>query len=83
MPIGIQRLFYSEEKTDKFDDIVIAINKKSNRQFLSREGGQEIIEFCSRALNRSESNQVSKCKFSVKFSLFFSLEIDSDFLFPI
>ena len=36
-----------------------------------------------RALNRSESNQVSKCTFSAKLPLFFSLEIESDFLSPI
>merc|ERR1712190_376014 len=55
-----KRLFYDEEKIDEFESIVIAINKKSVRHFLTPERGQEIISFCSRALNESISNRVSK-----------------------
>ena len=59
-----KRLFYGEEKTDEFEDIVIAINKKSDRKFMAPERGQEILSFCGRALDRSESNQVPKCTLS-------------------
>ncbi len=56
-----QRLFYGEEKTAKFEDIVIAINKKSDRKFMAPERGEEILSFCGRALDRSDSNAIPKC----------------------
>ena len=59
--VDSKRLYLEDEKCDNFEDIIIAINKKSKNKFIETENGQEIIQFIEKPINALESNQIEKC----------------------
>eukprot|EP01083_Nonionella_stella_P318749 1166659_1 len=52
------RLYYAEEKSNNFEDILISVNKKSQRPFISPQNAEPVMEFINSALNAAESNNV-------------------------
>ena len=56
-----QRLYYEDEKTDNFEQILIKINEKCSNKLIQIKDGKEIIEFILSAIKSAESNSLQSC----------------------
>ena len=62
--IDSTKLYLEDEKSDNFENIIIAINKKSENKFIETENAQEIMQFIQKSLNTVQSlqsSQIEKC----------------------
>eukprot|EP00484_Ammonia_sp_Unknown_P029164 CAMPEP_0197024578 /NCGR_PEP_ID=MMETSP1384-20130603/5093_1 /TAXON_ID=29189 /ORGANISM="Ammonia sp." /LENGTH=961 /DNA_ID=CAMNT_0042452981 /DNA_START=48 /DNA_END=2933 /DNA_ORIENTATION=- len=54
------RLFFEEEKSGSFENIVIGVNRRSETPFIETDDSQEMLNFVKRAIQFLESDQSGK-----------------------